>query len=33
MPNLDIVHTVFALLDELRPRKDGKQYGGEQVAA
>ena len=26
MPNLDIVHTVCALLDELRPRKDGKPY-------
>jgi dTDP-glucose 4,6-dehydratase len=24
--NLDIVHTVCALLDELRPRKDGKSY-------
>ena len=26
MPNLDIVHTVCALLDELRPRADGKPY-------
>ncbi len=26
MPNLDIVHTVCALLDELQPRKDGKPY-------
>jgi len=26
MPNLDIVHTVCALLDELSPRKDGKPY-------
>ena len=25
-PNLDIVHTVCALLDELRPRGDGKPY-------
>ena len=25
-PNLDIVHTVCALLDELRPRTDGKPY-------
>ena len=25
-PNLDIVHTVCALLDELRPRPDGKPY-------
>ena len=25
-PNLDIVHTVCALLDELRPRADGKPY-------
>ena len=25
-PNLDIVHTVCALLDELRPRSDGKPY-------
>ncbi len=25
-PNLDIVHTVCALLDELRPRHDGKPY-------
>ena len=28
--NLDIVHTVCALLDELRPRSDGKSYG-EQI--
>ncbi len=26
MPNLDIVHTVCALLDELQPRADGKPY-------
>ena len=25
-PNLEIVHTVCALLDELRPRSDGKSY-------
>lgn len=30
-PNLDIVHTVCALLDELRPRADGKPYN-EQIA-
>ncbi|WP_372826914.1 dTDP-glucose 4,6-dehydratase [Polaromonas sp.] len=29
-PNIDIVHTVCALLDELRPRSDGKSYR-EQV--
>jgi len=29
--NLDIVHTVCALLDELRPRNDGKKYC-EQIA-
>ncbi|WP_183702659.1 dTDP-glucose 4,6-dehydratase [Pseudomonas simiae] len=29
--NLDIVHTVCALLDELRPRADGKPYN-EQIA-
>ena len=29
--NLDIVHTVCALLDELRPRGDGKKYS-EQIA-
>ena len=29
--NLDIVHTVCALLDELRPRNDGKKYS-EQIA-
>ncbi|OFZ65890.1 MAG: dTDP-glucose 4,6-dehydratase [Betaproteobacteria bacterium RBG_16_56_24] len=27
--NLDIVHTVCALLDELRPRSDGKSYRGQ----
>lgn len=26
MPNIDIVHTVCALLDEFRPRSDGKSY-------
>ena len=26
MPNLDIVHKVCSLLDELRPREDGKPY-------
>ncbi len=31
MPNLEIVHTVCALLDELRPRKDGKPYK-EQIS-
>jgi dTDP-glucose 4,6-dehydratase len=30
-PNLDIVHTVCALLDELRPRADGKPYR-EQIS-
>lgn len=30
-PNLEIVHTVCALLDELRPRADGKPYN-EQIA-
>lgn len=30
-PNLDIVHTVCALLDELRPRADGKSYR-EQIS-
>ncbi|NVZ22304.1 dTDP-glucose 4,6-dehydratase [Pseudomonas costantinii] len=30
-PNLDIVHTVCALLDELRPRVDGNPYK-EQIA-
>lgn len=30
-PNLDIVHIVCALLDELRPRADGKPYN-EQIA-
>ena len=29
MPNLEIVHTVCALLDELRPRVDGKPYTGQ----
>jgi dTDP-glucose 4,6-dehydratase len=29
--NLDIVHTICALLDELRPRQDGKKYC-EQIA-
>jgi len=29
--NLDIVHTVCALLDELRPREDGKSYS-EQIS-
>jgi len=29
--NLDIVHTVCALLDELRPRSDGKSYS-EQIS-
>ncbi len=28
--NIDIVHTVCALLDELKPRQDGKQYN-EQI--
>jgi len=31
MPNLDIVHTVCALLDEMRPRPDGKAYR-EQIS-
>jgi dTDP-glucose 4,6-dehydratase len=30
-PNIDIVHTVCALLDELRPRVDGKPYR-EQIS-
>ncbi|MBT9505834.1 dTDP-glucose 4,6-dehydratase [Rhodoferax sp.] len=30
-PNLDIVHTVCALLDELKPRADGRPYK-EQIA-
>ena len=30
MPNLDIVHTVCGLLNELRPRADGKSYA-EQI--
>ena len=29
-PNIDIVHTVCGLLNELRPRPDGKSYG-EQI--
>jgi dTDP-glucose 4,6-dehydratase len=29
MPNLEIVHTVCALLDELRPRVDGTPYTGQ----
>ncbi len=28
-PNIDIVHTVCALLDELRPRADGQAYSGQ----
>ena len=28
-PNLEIVHTVCALLDELKPRADGKPYKGQ----
>jgi len=28
-PNLEIVHTVCSLLDELRPRTDGKPYCGQ----
>ncbi|MBC5764764.1 dTDP-glucose 4,6-dehydratase [Ramlibacter albus] len=28
-PNLEIVRTICALLDELRPRKDGKSYSGQ----
>ena len=28
-PNLEIVHTVCRLLDELRPREDGKPYSGQ----
>ena len=31
MPNLDIVHTVCALLDQLKPRADGKPYQ-DQIA-
>ncbi len=30
MPNIEIVHIVCSLLDELRPRADGKQYA-EQI--
>ncbi len=30
-PNIDIVHTICSLLDELRPRADGKRYR-EQVS-
>ncbi len=29
MPNLDIVHTVCALLDQLAPRADGQPYKGQ----
>ncbi|GHU04043.1 dTDP-glucose 4,6-dehydratase [Betaproteobacteria bacterium] len=29
-PNLEIVHAIICLLDELRPRSDGKSYG-EQI--
>jgi len=29
MPNLDIVHRVCALLDELRPRADGQPYASQ----
>ena len=29
MPNLDIVHTVCALLDEFRPRADGAHYSAQ----
>jgi dTDP-glucose 4,6-dehydratase len=28
-PNIDIVHAVCRLLDELRPRADGQQYAGQ----
>jgi len=28
-PNIEIVHTVCALLDELRPRTDGRSYRGQ----
>ena len=28
-PNLDIVHAIIRLLDELRPRPDGKSYRGQ----
>lgn len=28
-PNVEIVHTVCALLDELRPRADGQSYSGQ----
>ncbi|MFT3961387.1 dTDP-glucose 4,6-dehydratase [Propionivibrio sp.] len=28
-PNLDIVRAIVGLLDELRPRSDGKSYGGQ----
>ena len=30
-PNIEIVHTVCALLDELRPRTDGRSYRGQIV--
>ncbi|MBX9612197.1 MAG: dTDP-glucose 4,6-dehydratase [Burkholderiales bacterium] len=29
MPNIDIVHTVCALLDELRPKADGSRYAAQ----
>jgi dTDP-glucose 4,6-dehydratase len=28
-PNLDVVHTLCAMLDELSPRADGKKYAGQ----
>lgn len=28
-PNLDVVHTICSLLDELRPRADGRPYAGQ----
>ena len=31
-PNIDIVHTVCALLDELRPRADGKSYRDQIIS-
>jgi len=30
-PNIEIVHTICALLDELRPRSDGKSYSAQIV--
>ena len=30
-PNIEIVHTVCALLDELSPRTDGRSYRGQIV--